>query len=228
MSDLHNNAEKVILCYGDSNTWGYVPNEGCINLKRFPHSIRWTGLLQSKLGSDYYIIEEGLNGRTTNINHFISPDRNGKNYLLPCLYSHAPIDLVILALGGNDLKSYYQRTAEDVAQGISELMDIITQSTTYGESLKEAPKILLLSLLTPLKEAEDFRDEENVLIFPEIIKKSQIVTKYLYDIAEQKKCYFLDVADDVLVSDIDGLHLDENGHQCMAEKIYRKVKDIFQ
>ncbi len=227
MSDLHNDTEKVILCYGDSNTWGYVPNKGCIDLKRFSYSIRWTGLLQKKLGSNYYIIEEGLNGRTTNINHPILPDRNGKNYLLPCLYSHAPIDLVILALGGNDLKSYYQHTAEDVAQGVGELVDII-QSTIYGTSLIEAPKILLLSLLTPLKEAETFKDERNILVFPEIIKKSQLVTRYMKDIAEQKKCHFLDVSDDVPVSEIDGLHLGENGHQCMAEKVYKKVKDIFQ
>ena len=50
-----------ILCFGDSNTWGYKPDKS----GRYDENIRWTGLLQKKLGSGYHIIEEGLCGRTT-------------------------------------------------------------------------------------------------------------------------------------------------------------------
>ncbi|NBT63057.1 MAG: G-D-S-L family lipolytic protein, partial [Planctomycetia bacterium] len=52
---------KNILCFGDSNTWGYVPGIG----NRYPKQIRWTGILQNLLGNSSFIIEEGLNGRTT-------------------------------------------------------------------------------------------------------------------------------------------------------------------
>ena len=53
---------KKVLCFGDSNTWGYNPS----TKDRFPKEIRWTGILQGKLGSeDTKIIEEGLVGRTT-------------------------------------------------------------------------------------------------------------------------------------------------------------------
>ena len=55
---------KTILCFGDSNTWGYSPQTGT----RFPPDIRWTGVLQKSLGDNYRVIEEGLNGRTTFIN----------------------------------------------------------------------------------------------------------------------------------------------------------------
>ncbi|GMQ61530.1 SGNH/GDSL hydrolase family protein [Vallitalea maricola] len=50
---------KTIVCFGDSNTYGYNPSQ---NGNRYPRNIRWTGLISEKLGSDFYIIEEGLNG----------------------------------------------------------------------------------------------------------------------------------------------------------------------
>ena len=54
-------AVKEIVCYGDSNTWGYDPATG----GRLPHGSRWTSVLQERLGSGYRIIPEGMNGRTT-------------------------------------------------------------------------------------------------------------------------------------------------------------------
>ena len=53
--------KKHIICYGDSNTHGYDGDSG----QRFSEQIRWTKILQEKLGQDYLVIEEGLNGRTT-------------------------------------------------------------------------------------------------------------------------------------------------------------------
>lgn len=52
---------KTILCYGDSNTWGWNPKDA----SRFTREERWTGLLMQELGEEFYVIEEGLNGRTT-------------------------------------------------------------------------------------------------------------------------------------------------------------------
>ena len=85
---------KTILCYGDSNTYGLRPDSN----QRYPREIRWTGLLQKSLGEDYYVIEEGLSGRTTLWDDPIEEHKNGKTYLFPCLESHSPIDLVVLML----------------------------------------------------------------------------------------------------------------------------------
>ena len=52
---------KTILCYGDSNTWGYDPTTE----ERYPLEARWTSVLARELGPDYLVIPEGLNGRTT-------------------------------------------------------------------------------------------------------------------------------------------------------------------
>ncbi|MCH2619706.1 MAG: arylesterase, partial [Candidatus Poseidoniia archaeon] len=68
---------KNILCFGDSNTWGYSPLDG----RRYPPDIRWSGVLQSSLGSDYRVIEEGLNGRTNVTNEEERPIRSGLHVL---------------------------------------------------------------------------------------------------------------------------------------------------
>ena len=56
---------RQVLCYGDSNTWGCMPLEESDVAIRLSRADRWPGVLQDELGSDYWIIEEGLNGRTT-------------------------------------------------------------------------------------------------------------------------------------------------------------------
>ena len=67
----------VVVCFGDSNTWGYDPE----TRSRYAPNIRWTGVLQQTLGSGFSVIEEGLNGRTTNIDDPLDEDRNGKRHL---------------------------------------------------------------------------------------------------------------------------------------------------
>ena len=104
---------KTILCYGDSNTWGYDP----VSQDRYPPTQRWVSVLARELGPEYQVIAEGLNGRTT-----VWPDpvegehKNGKAYLLPCLESHHPLDLVVLMLGTNDLKHRFGLSAWDIAR----------------------------------------------------------------------------------------------------------------
>jgi lysophospholipase L1-like esterase len=51
---------KRILCYGDSNTWGYDP----VSKDRLDRDTRWPRALRVALASGYEIIEEGLGGRT--------------------------------------------------------------------------------------------------------------------------------------------------------------------
>ena len=130
---------KRILCYGDSNTFGYDPVTG----DRYEPSIRWTGQLQTLLGSDYCIIEEGCNGRTTVFTDPKEPWKNGRNYLEACLNSHKPLDLVILMLGTNDLKTIYCASPAEVAAGAETLVRLIQTFTAEKQGF--APKILLVS-----------------------------------------------------------------------------------
>merc|ERR1711963_558899 len=101
---------------------------------------------------EYHIIPEGLNGRTTVVD---DPYENvffcghggqgmcGRRYLTPCLYSHRPVDLVILGLGGIDLKSRFGLTATDISSGVMILVgDILQSAAGPGE---KPPKVLVLS-----------------------------------------------------------------------------------
>lgn len=220
---------KTILCYGDSNTWGFIP---CVEnfqsscTKRYSRNVRWTGRLQNLLGAQYYVVEEGLNSRTTNIDYQVPPDRNGATYLPSCLYSQAPIDLVVFALGGNDFKSYFNRNPIDVCNGMRALIDIV-QSSRYGSDMQSTPKILLLSQPIPLPIAETYVDEAGNHVFKNLIKNAQALVPLYKNLAHEKNCYFLDLSHDIIPSAFDGVHLDENAHKIYAELVYKKILDIF-
>ena len=111
---------KNILCYGDSNTFGFTLHGG-----RHPYDVRWTGRLQLALGPAYRVIEEGCGGRTTVFEDPIDLGRNGRTSLPVCLASHNPLDLVILMLGTNDMKHYFQNNAWSIGQGVAQLLHLI-------------------------------------------------------------------------------------------------------
>src|SRR5210317_1873174 len=110
---------QTILCYGDSNTWGYNPS----SQQRFSPEERWTGVLQKELGMGYRIIEEGLNGRTTVWDDPIEGFKNGMSYLIPCIESHKPINLITIMLGTNDLKIHFSVSAHDIAESVGVLIE---------------------------------------------------------------------------------------------------------
>ena len=103
---------KHILCYGDSNTFGTNPTHCPI---RHPLHVRWTGRLQSLLGPNYRLIEEGMGGRSTVWDDPLEPGRNGLTFLPVALQSHRPLDLVILSLGTNDCKSIFHASPRVIA-----------------------------------------------------------------------------------------------------------------
>jgi lysophospholipase L1-like esterase len=91
---------RTIVCFGDSNTWGYVPgSEG----ERLPREARWPVQLGVALGAEFEVVAEGLSGRTATAERPDSEGRNGLPYLLPCLLSHAPDNLLFIFLGTNDV-----------------------------------------------------------------------------------------------------------------------------
>ena len=137
---------KRILCFGDSNTWGAVPEEGT----RYPDKVRWTGLLQEKLGDGYQIIEEGYCGRTTVFDDEIEGRLSGIKYFGPCCDSQSPLDLIILMLGTNDLKMRFGVDARTIAFGFQRYLDVLATTPMEGNK----PKILLVA---PIKIDPSYR-----------------------------------------------------------------------
>lgn len=220
---------KTILCYGDSNTWGFVPcaeNYQSGSTKRYSRDIRWPGRLQQLLGKQYYVVEEGLNSRTTNLDYQVPPDRNGATYLPPCLYTHAPIDLVVLALGGNDLKCYFNRSSKAIADGLGVLVDII-QDSRYGKDMQSAPEVLILSQPIPLPVAETYVDEMGNHVLENAISRAKELVPLYQDLAFDKGCHFLDLTAAVIPSEFDGVHFDAVAHDACAQLVAKKIGEIF-
>ena len=219
---------KNILCFGDSNTWGFVPdayNPRTSYMERYPLSIRWPGVMSRILGDEFHIIEEGLNGRTTNIEYPDLSGRSGTSYIVPCLYSHSPLDIVILQLGINDTKTIFDRNTVDISEGIIEIIDLI-MGTLYGKDMQSPPQILLLS--PPPLAHEGYIDQDGKLIFEGGRRKSLQFHDHYDQIAKDKGCYYINLSSEVGYSKIDGLHLDEEGHGIVGSITASKVKEIFK
>lgn len=207
---------KTILCYGDSNTWGYNAAGG----ERYALADRWTSVLTRELGPDYQVIAEGLNGRTT-----VWPDpvegeyKNGKQYLIPCLESHHPVDLVVMMLGTNDLKHRYGLSAWDIASGAEALIEIIRRSDFGPEDAP--PEVLLIAPPPtcigdgPFAGMMDGADE-----------KSEGLGAAYRAVAEEAGVAFLD-AGDVIVSDpTDGIHLAPEELPKLGAAVAARVREI--
>lgn len=206
--------EKTVLCYGDSNTWGYDP----VTQGRYARDTRWTGVLRQELGDGYLVIEEGLNGRTTVWDDPIEGYKNGKEYLIPCLGTHKPIDLVVILLGTNDLKMRFNVPACDIAAGAGVLVDIVAKSETGpGDS---APQVLLIAP-PPIAKLSDFAE-----MFEGGTAKSKMLSHQFHLVAEEHGCALLDASEVIVSSDLDGIHLDLSEHRKLGEAIAGRVKQM--
>ena len=108
---------RTVLCYGDSNTYGYIPGTH----GRYDSETRWTGVLSRLLGDDYRVIEEGLSGRTAGRDNAEEGWKNGFDYLRPCLLSHMPLDCLVIMLGTNDCKLYMNQSPEMIRDSMIRL-----------------------------------------------------------------------------------------------------------
>jgi lysophospholipase L1-like esterase len=203
-----------ILCYGDSNTWGDPPDS---RFNRYPSDIRWTGLLQKELGEDIEVIEEGLCGRTTVLDDPKEEGRNGKTYLTPCLLSHNPIDIVLLMLGTNDLKDRFNFSAKQIAENTEELVEIIIEKSVTKSNMQ--PKIYLIS---PIHVNEHAQTPVVGAIGAE--EKSKQFANYYKEVAARQGCEFIDMAQYAKPSNIDGCHLEPEGHAAIARALIDRIK----
>lgn len=209
-----------ILCYGDSNTWGYISGS---DHQRYGNDERWTRVLSKLLGDKFEVIEEGLNSRTL-ISNDTRPGKEGKNgyeYLIPCLDTHDPIDLVILMLGTNELKATYNKTANEIGEMFEQyfVKTILNRKSQLKDSY---PKLLIV---TPpvVNEDVDYCKANNK--YTGASKKSEELNDIYKDIAEKYNCYFL--SNQGLETGVDGVHLTKESHKKLAEMLEEKIKQIY-
>lgn len=210
---------KTILCFGDSNTYGQKPDKS----GRYAADVRWTGQLQRALGGDYYVIEEGLGGRTTDLDDVDRPDRNGEAYLIPSLQSHSPLDFVAIMLGSNDLKMRFNRSAEQIAVALGGLVENIRQ---YGKNKDGSlPQILLISPTVINDKASRFAEFYSGIFDAESVEKSYKLASAISAVAVANSCKFLDASQSAHAGE-DGLHWDIESHITFAIEIEKSLRQF--
>lgn len=217
------NANAVtVLAYGDSNTYGQKPDRS----GRFDSSKRWPGVLQSHLGEGYYVIEEGLGGRTTDLEHPNpnKPNRNGLTYFAACLESQSPLDVVIVMLGTNDFKVAYNRTVQDIANALKKYIDCI--DATYIDPSKK-PKVLLVSPPSINDNAPQFYTSMPTpgAYDQSSVQKSHELALCIKKLADNTGSYFFDSAQ-VAQAGEDGIHITVLSHSRLGKSIAATIHSI--
>lgn len=214
---------KTVLCFGDSNTWGYDPDAsfGQPFPRRHPREVRWTGVLADALGADWRIIEEGQCGRTTVHDDPFNVARNGLDYLPACLESHQPLDLVILMLGTNDLKAIHNAPAGEIATGVGVLARLILQSTAGPGNVP--PKLLVVAppAVASMGHLPDLAEK-----FAGADVKARRFPVLYRAMARQFGAAFLDAQAHTTPSPLDALHLDATSHASLGLAIAKAVREL--
>ena len=188
--------KKRIVCFGDSNTWGYDAVTG----GRFPDEVRWTGVLQEILGAGYDVIEEGLCGRTTVFEDPLNEGLSGLEYLLPCLMSHSPAAYLVIMLGTNDCKERFSAPPKNIADGLKRLIVKARHTEAWSEQSPVAGEMGICS-----EKSERLAEEYRVC-------------------AEEHGCEFLDAGPVVRMNRIDYMHLDAESHKRLASEIAAVIR----
>ncbi|MDB5182335.1 MAG: hypothetical protein JWO47_119 [Candidatus Saccharibacteria bacterium] len=195
---------KTILCYGDSNTWG-SQGQGA----RMPHEQQWPHILKKLLGDDFYVVQEGLGGRVAGSFEHDDPAKNGKDSFEVIYRSAAPVDLVIIGLGANDLKTKYGQSAEDI---FSNLMWYVAKTEELkGRNYVVVPKIMYV---TPA----NFDADKNYYDADEAVRQ-ELIQKL------EASGYPVIILNSMELAG-DKLHFTEADHQKIAKLVVEKVKEL--
>ena len=206
---------KRILCFGDSNTYGY----DALCDGRFDPKIRWTGLLQKAFQGQAMILEAGQNGRTCGFDDPVDPRRNGRGVLAETLERFWPLDGVVVMLGTNDTKEMFHASAEEITQQMEQLLVEIQR---YGEERSQKVTLLLLAPV-PLSPDSGYYIDFN----QRSLEVSQALGAHYRVLAKTLGIAFADAAEWDILLDFDGTHYTPAGHRQFARRMEGEMVGVF-
>jgi len=208
---------KRILCYGDSNTWGYNPNETdpvsgrCL---RYDESTRWPKVMAAGLGAFYEVLEMGLNGRTTVFEDPTEGSRNGFASLEGIFRTCDPVDRVIFMLGTNDAKDMFHASAAVITDGMERI--IRKTKELISDSLSVDARILLVC---PPPCSGDRTGAYWYDMGPDSNRKGRELKARYKELAKRMGCDFFDAGTVAKPDPRDGVHLDAESHRKLGRAI---------
>lgn len=209
-------AGKRILCFGDSLTWGFCPAVGT----RWPEGVRWTSVLGQLTGAT--VIEEGLNGRTSVFADPLLPFGTGSDYIEACVASQVPLDLIVIMLGTNDMKTYLAGTSPHAsASGVMTVAAKAHAMWPRAQVLVVAPPPIgewIYGLPPELGMMAQLNEES--------VDNSRLLAPYLAGMAPLYGFDFLDAGSVCEASQEDAVHLDEKGSRQLAEAIAERAVQL--
>jgi len=212
---------RQILVYGDSLTWGIIPN----TRKRLEFDERWPGVLENQLneaGLRARIIEDCLNGRRTVFDDPFKPGRNGLQGIAQRIEIHSPLALVILMLGTNDFQFCHPyNDAWASAQGVAALVNEIGKAPIEPGML--VPPVMIVA--PPLIRAPKGPIAPK---FKAAAERCAGLAEAYRQIAAELGCGFFDAEQVTSSSVVDGVHLDADQHAKLGKALTEQVRAILQ
>jgi len=203
---------KNILAFGDSLTWGSCPHTN----GRHPLADRWPATMAEGL-DNIHLVTEGLRGRTTAYARpTASAEMSGVTALPVLLHSHAPLDLIMIMLGTNDIYEGY--ALNQIRDGLERLVEIIRH---HPWRLPEAcdPEIMLISPPPVTLSDEPDVTEEKIIL-------SEALGKTIKLLAANTNCVFFDAATVARASPADGFHLEAHDSRALGIALRSEVEGL--
>ena len=198
-----------ILCFGDSNTYGYIPGGS----GRFDSHTRYTGVLQSLLGSRYRVFEDGFCGRTTIFDRS-TRQKCGSDVIAEAADKYRP-DILTVMLGTNDCKAAFHASAEDIADGMLKLAD---------KALQNVPDAKVIFIAPP--EIKPCAIELADYYLPHSLEVSAEIPNAYRAAAESRGFGFLNGAEYTVTDGADGEHLSAENHTLLARELAKLIQSI--
>jgi len=202
-----------ILAFGDSLTWGRTPEAAA----RHAPADRWPEALAAGL-TGARVVTEAMRGRLTAFDQSTAPaDANGARMLPVLLHSHAPLDLIIVMLGTNDL--YYGLPPHRVGDGLARIVEVV-RGHAWRLDHAPTPQILLMAPPPMVPCAGD------PVITPKVIARSQDLVGVVRALAAESGSHFFDASAVVQASAVDGIHMDGPMTRKLGEALRAPVARI--
>ena len=191
---------RRILCFGDSNTYGYDPRSYLGG--RYPASVRWTALLKT---GGWEVANAGENGRCI-------PRLEQDAKLLSKAALRTDSEIVTIMLGSNDLLQQPVPSAEVCAERMEWFLTALLQE------MRPSCQVLLAAP-PPMKLGAWVSD-------PGTLVESQRLAGCYKTLAQRLGIHFADAGNWGVELAFDGVHFSEQGHRAFADGIRKKLEQI--